>query len=144
MRYALIAVAIGASLSCVFVAWRLWLGEQVVTPGYENDPDYTYVVVLVVAATVLAFAAGGLIARRAEGAYLLSIAAFMLAMPLALLAILSLGWYSPYSTGDPGLVRFLGLGLLALDLWVAVQGIRVGRRLSMQKPPLSRRTDPPC
>ena len=130
MRYAFIAIAIGASLLCVFVAWRLWLGEQVVVPGRVSDPEYTYVVVLLVAAIVLAFAAGGLIAQRAEGAYLLSVAAFMLVMPLGVLVLLSFIALGMSERSLTNLVLIFGVwGAFGLDLWVAVHGIRLGRRM---------------
>jgi hypothetical protein len=133
MRYLLIVAAIGASLALAWVGWRLALAEQIVVPGSATDPDYSVVMVLGLAAAVMAFAAAGLIARRPEGAYLLSVGAFMLVMPLTLLAFLSLAaGTSPYSTSDPGLVRLLGPGLLALDLTVAFLALRLGRSMSQR------------
>jgi hypothetical protein len=135
VRYALIAVAIGASLVCLFVAWRLWLGEQVVVPGYRDDPDYTVVAMLVVAAVVLAFAAGGLIARRAEGAYLLGVAAFMLVIPLAGLGLLSfITWDTTQGEqSNIGLLRIGVWGAFAFDVWVGVRSIRLGRQMSDER-----------
>jgi hypothetical protein len=139
MRHVLIAIAIGASLALVWVAWRLALAEQVVVPGFVNEPDYTVVLVLGTAAAVMAIAAAGMIARRAEGAYLLSVGAFMLVMPLTLLAFLSLmAGASPYATSDPGAVRLLGPALLALDLAVAVLSLRLGRNMARSGPPPAR------
>jgi len=137
MRYALIAIAIGASLLCLFVAWRLWLGEQVVMdPDYVREPDYTNVVVLIVAAIVLAFAAGGLIARRAEGAYLLSVAAFMLVMPLGVLVMLSFIALGVNERSLTNLVVISGVwAAFGLDLWVAVKGMRLGRRMRAEVAP---------
>ena len=130
MRPALIAVALVASVALAWVAWILAAAEQAVTPGYESDPDFTLVIVVGIAALVMAFAAGGLIARRAEGAYLLSVGAFMLVMPLVLLAFLTLmAGASPYDTSDPGPIRLVGPVLLAFDLAVAVFALRLGRQM---------------
>ena len=126
MRSVLIVVAIGASLALVWVAWRLAMAEQIVSPDSVDEPDYTIVIVLGVAAAVMAAAAAGMIARRAEGAYLLSVGAFMLVMPLALLAFLSVPW----SGSDPGPIRLLGPGLFVADLVVAVLALRLGREMS--------------
>ena len=130
MRPALIAVAGLAAVALGWVTWVLAAAELTVTPGFESDPDFTVVIVVGCAAVVMAFAAGGLIARRAEGAFLLSVGAFMLLMPLALLAFLTLmAGASPYDTNDPGPIRLLGPGLLALDVTVAVLALRLGRRM---------------
>jgi hypothetical protein len=138
MRYALIAVAIGGALLCLFVAWRLALGEQASIGPQYDDPDYTVVISLVVAAIVLGIAAGGLVARRAEGAYLLGIGAFMLAIPLFGLALLSLAaWDTSQTTAETrqrnDLARLVIWGAVGLDLWVGVQGIRLGRRMSRER-----------
>ena len=89
MRYGLIGVAVGAFvlltwLSLVFLERELRPAPPF-NPEHPNivwpsEDDYTLVVVLATAALVMVAAAGGMIARRAEGAYLLSVGALMAAL----------------------------------------------------------------
>ena len=67
MRPALIAIAGLAAVALGWVTWVLTAPELAVTPGFESEPDFTVVIVVGCAAVVMAFAAGGLLARRAEG-----------------------------------------------------------------------------
>jgi len=141
LRYALIAVAIGA---CLFLAWlslAFLLEELQPTPPFDPEhpnivwpeDDYTLVGVLVTSALVMAAAAGGMIARRSEGAYLLLVGALMCAIPLAALSLLTLSAWDVAS--DPGPVRLLGPVALGLDLWVAALAKRLGGSMQLDNGP---------
>ena len=125
MRYALIVVAIGASLFLTWLSWIFLL--RALDARGDTGNDWSVVVVLATAALVMAFAAGGLVARRAEGAFLLSVGAFMCALPLAFVAMLSFVAWDV--TSNPGPERLLGPVGLGLDLWVGVLGLRLGRSM---------------
>jgi hypothetical protein len=120
MRYALIAVAIGTSLFFAWLAW-IFLGEAQQKVLLSPDGDYFLASIFVVSALLMGLAAGGLIGRRAWGAYPQCRGAF----PFGSLSLLGL----PVDTTQLIYNPALPLGLLALAVGVGVSGLRLGRSM---------------
>jgi drug/metabolite transporter (DMT)-like permease len=121
LRYVLAVVAVGASL---FLAWIAWL-SQADPPNEPGDINFTGGVIAA-AAIAMAAAARALIARRAWGAYVLSVAAFLASLPLAFVA-LALGTYD--TTNQPHPERFLWVCAVGLAIAVGVAALRLGRAI---------------
>jgi hypothetical protein len=123
VRYALIAVAGFTSLGLV--------GLLLVQSGIGHP---LIVGVPAVTATVMAIAAGGLIRRKAWGAYLLAAAAFLMAPVLAygiLVSIASSVLPSPYDTSQGGIdpedvIVGVSFPVALVTGWLA---LRLGRTL---------------
>ena len=126
LRYALIVAAIGASLFFAWLAFTTFLIVLEKPPEFAG-PDRLNMGILVTAALVMAVAAGGLIARRAWGAYLLSVAAFLLSLPLAFLALWILAAWDV--TNEPHPERILPVGAVGLAIGVGVAALRLGRSI---------------
>ena len=123
LRYILIAVAISASLFLAWLALNLFL--SVLNTPYAGNASQP--AVCVVAALVMAGAAGGLIAGRAWGAYLLSVVAFVVVGPLAFLAL----WLAiPWDGSGPHLWVFLPVGAVLL---IGVLGVKLGRSMRREE-----------
>lgn len=101
MRYFLIAVAIGASLGLGWLALSLVIGRTLANLA-------VWVAMLALA---MAVAAVGLIRRRSWGAYVLSAAALLgvLAIAILMLFVVAYTWETePDSTVDPGMLILWG------------------------------------
>jgi hypothetical protein len=121
--YALVAVAIGATLLLGYLSFDLWLDIHGI-PG-PSSSDFL-LNVFVTASVILGCAALALIARDAWGAYALSVAASVFAVPLALMAVISL--FQPTLTGPAARIS---IPALPLDVWVALQAWRLGESLRL-------------
>lgn len=131
VRYALIGVAV---CSALVLSWILF-GWIVSLSGQHLDPWTIGVIGLVAVADIaMAVAAGGLVRRHAWGAYLVGVAAFLLAPLLAfvtLVAYASSVMPSPYNTGTGGIDPedvFITVAFV-LSLVTGWLGIRLGRAL---------------
>ena len=82
----------------------------------------------VTAALSMAATACGMVAHGAWGAYLLSVGAFICALPLAVIVLVAFA--QPQLIGGAAV---LWLGFLGLDLWIGFMGWRLGK--SMDKGP---------
>lgn len=119
MRYFLIAVAIAAAL---FLAWL------------ARDLHPAYSIFLWTPALAMGLAAIGMIKRRAWGAYLLSVAAFLCVLPIMfLMLMLASMWRTQPATPGSDPSGLILLGALALALTVGGTGIALGGRLRRER-----------
>ena len=125
MRYALVGVAVVASLAFA------WLGASYLL----NEPANITAAIPAVPALAMGWVAFGLIKRQAWAAYLISVVAFLCALSVGLLILfLGPGNYrdQPPTPGfDPAWLILLGA--LALAVTVGAMAISVGGDLRRQR-----------
>ena len=129
MRYALIAVAIAASLFLGWLGGSFLLAQLTAPLAYPRN-ETVLIAVLGTLALIMAMDAIGLIRRQAWAAYLLSVVAFLSSPVIALLTIVASGL--SYGAGLAGRA-FIFLGAILAALLIGLLGLAVGEKLRRER-----------
>jgi photosystem I reaction center subunit XII len=134
MRYVLIGLASLASASLWWIAWRTWGAlTEPPAPGYMRGEGLEIIGALFAgAAVIVGVAAIGMLRRRAWGAYLFSVSAFLASAVLAIGLLFSLGAWDV--SEDPTSLNLMVLVILVVAIWAGVMAIRLGRSLRASTP----------